>query len=494
MPAVLFSGETEAAVLDSVRKLREIWEAARQSAYTEYMDFFLGGKSRMEKYLVRHAGEVDFEERLKRCASPNYVGSIAQALIDGLYGDPVARQIESGASDEQKRVFESVYRYNRWDERQKELAQGIVVLGDAFANTAYDERARAMVLTPLHPGCLWWETDPARPGRILRLVERRLSPWTDADGKPLYTWWVWTPEWFTHLDPDLKPLRPRTANPYKTQRHPDGLVPYIRYKGRAVLGVDEGASYIEGLVDIQKMALNRMSDHDLMIVYQAHGVLVTVGYMQDEALTGPTTALNVGPNGDAKFISPGAQIAPVGDTIDKLFEYMHETGQVPVSIVRGGTANSGVQLQMEMRPYTRVVGSERTSALASEIEMAEAVCAIGAYHGLKLPVDAEFSIGFADNVLPVDKDAEFDRDFRAISAKPPLMTLEKFVRKWAPEEAKTEDSLKKYITELRAEQDQSAQRDAAAFGGGTHEANGFLAGAGAGAVAGDAGAAAGAGV
>ena len=106
------------------------------------------------------------------------------------------------------------------------------------------------------------------------------------------------------------------------------------------------------------------------------------------------------------------------------------------------------------------------------------ICRVGNYHGLQLPVDPQFTATFAENVLPVDKAAEFERDSKRLDQG--TLTLEDFLRKWSPEKARDDVTLKAYIDELKAQRAEKAAQDAAAFGGGTHEGNGFLAGAGAG--------------
>lgn len=467
----LFDTRTNRAIADSLRVLREAQWSARSKAYKEAMLAYVGGPERVD-WLVQHEREHDkvFEKRRQRFFYPNYFGRLADALIDGVYGDPVERTLEK-AGETQQELFAGIYRRGRIPRAQRQIGSSIVLFGEAWMSARWREKWETVGIYPVYPGSMWYTCDPDDPGLVTTTLEEK-QVGIDEQGNPVCTYWYADEEVLWEVDQDGRTITQKFAHGY-------GMVPYVRWLASPVVGFDDALSPVRDQISMQKALINRASELETMLVYQAFSLLVLSGPGEPEKTVGPTAFLDVGVGGDAKYIQPNAPIEPFQRTVDALIEQMFETGSTPISMVKGGTANSGFQLVMEFLPHLRKVETLRTEAEMAEEELAKLICRIGSYHGLALPSDPKVTIKFAENVLPVDKEAEFVRDKQRLEGNPPTLTLEDFLKKWSPEKAKDHATLGAYMAELKGMQDEKAQREAAQFGGGPHAGGSFLGGAGA---------------
>lgn len=444
---------TRAAIVESIRKMQDEFFKARERQYAELELLYKGGREMVMTFLVKHEREDkrDWMERQRRAANPAYFAALADNLIEGVYGDPVERALENG-SEQQQKLFTDTLDRNYIDSKQRQIGQGQVVLGDAWANIAWAEKREGVAINVVHPSDMWWEVDPDDQATITDIFERRVVAvdYTRPAGEQnVYGFWIVNTEWLEFVDQDGKPIKSRFDNPY------NGRLPYARCKGRSLIGCEDGLSVIADQASMQKMLLNRASEFDVLLRYQAFATLVRIGADFPDQVTGPTLTLDIdNPQGDAKYIQPNAPIADVQASIDGLVGQMFETGAVPTSLIRGGSANSGVQLQLEYRPFTRRVQSLRTEAKVFEMDMCELVCIVGAAHGLSLPSDPVVSVKFSDNVLPVDKASEYDRDLSMWTSG--LMTDADMLQRWRPD-LDTEEKRDAYLQLLAAQKQAKPQ-------------------------------------
>lgn len=466
----LFDTRTKGAIGESLRELREKQWEDRSRVYKDAMLAYIGGPQRAD-WLVRHERETNkaWETRRQRFYYPSYFGRLADALADGLYGDPVERKLE-GASEAEQKVLDGVYKSGRMRRKQRQLGNSICLFGEAWMSVRWKEARETVGIYPVYPGAIWYACDPDDPGIVTAVLEE-MQVGTDDEGDPVLEYWYADEEVLWKIDADGRTIVPKFAHGY-------GVVPYVRWVAAPMVGCDDAVAPLRDQIEMQKTLVNRSSELETMMVYQAFSLLVIQAAGEPEKTVGPTAFLDVGEGGDAKYIQPNAPIEAMQKAIDQLIEQMFETGSTPISMVKGGTANSGFQLVMEFLPHLRKIETLRTEAEMAEEDLALAICRVGNYHGLQLPTDPKFSAKFSENVLPVDKEAEFLRDSKRLEEN--TLTLEDFIRKWSPDKARDDATLRAYIAELKAQRAEKAAQDASAFGGGPHDGNGFLAGAGVG--------------
>jgi hypothetical protein len=421
----------------------------RGKNYEKYQDFYLGG-DRIKKYLDKHRKESaeQYRKRQERLADLNYTAALADQLIDALYGYPVERRIEG--TDSQIETFQGVLDDNWIDLIQRDIGWSMIVLGDAFLRIWWDEQEEMLRLQPVHPANILVLPDERDPLRPALLIEIQSYEYTQFKKQKRTHYTIWTPEKVGTLDQDGRWVTAPQDNPY------DGVIPYVHWRGRGMMGSYWGTSAIRSVVTMQQMIHNRTSMLDRVILMQTHGQLVVLSEEKTEITSSEDAFLPLRPGEDAKYINPNAAIDEVQGSIERLIDRLFEVGRVPVSAVKGGQANSGFQLVMEYVPMERLVRAYRQEAIAAEYQLIDTICWVGSRHGLDLPEVPEFSeVSFKEAFLPADKKAEFERDLFMLNNHPPLMTRKRFLRKWGPE-GMTDEELEQYIAELDQERGQPA--------------------------------------
>ena len=450
-PAYLFDTHSKAIIAASLKKLREASLDAHAKEIEQLEDFYEGG-SDVVKYLYRNPAESEesFTARQKRFAHLNYVGRIVDELVDDVYGDEVQRSFGVDADPAADEALKTTLEFNNIIEVQQEVCRSQVLMGDGWINVSWREPDQMVGIFAVHPLDFWFRMDPGNPSRLLEIVERRRSDRPDLakdDDGTACTYWIWNDTSFCEVDADGNYLTPATPNPY-------GTIPYVRWRGRSVVGGDDGLSFVRDAVSVQKLILNRVSDADKQIRYQAHGLLVIKGIDDPVIKSGADSFIRLSnPTDDAFFINPGADLKAVEDSTEGLVDRLFEISSVPASMVRGGTANSGLQLAIEMRPLTRIVGSVRTKAAAAEKRLITLIALIGRAHGQSVyPEVVDPVVEFSDNFLPSDEVQAFTRDMAMLSFVPvPLMTREDFLAKWHRKLRNNPAALAQYIDEIDAE-------------------------------------------
>ena len=438
---------TEDLVMASLLEFEKQVDKKRAMLYEEYENWYLGG-SKVEGYLLRNDGERDdsYATRLKRIAHINYIGRIIDEIVDDAYGDEVDRKLGQTAGPDQERRLAEVSELSNMLDIQQETCRTQVLLGDGWIYCSYSEEYQIPVWYPAHPGQIGFWVDRNNPRRIVRLIERRTEQtMVGKDLKDVVEYWIWTPDEYARLDAKWRYIEPPTP-------HRIGSVPYVRWKGRGIVGEVDGISYARDLVGLNRLLLNRVSDVDKVIRYQTHGLLVIKSVDDQEVKSGADWFIRLSdPDSNAFFISPTANIQAAVDSIEDITKRMFEVGSIPMSLVRGGQASSGLQLAIEMRPLTRVVATVRAKGRVAEAELLKLTCAVGNAYGNGWPDPRTLrpEVRFVENFLPQDKDSEFARDLVMVNNVPPLMTIEKFIRKWTPELLGDEAAIAAYLDELR---------------------------------------------
>jgi hypothetical protein len=424
-PRYLFDTHSPEILRASLKKLQEAAFAKRMQTMQEYEDWYVGGDT-VSKYIFRNPGEKDdsFNARIRRVCHMNYIGRIVDEIVDDVYGDEVTRSYGAGEEAADARLKDTL-EWNNIVDTQQDWCRSQVLLGEGWANVAWRENPGTVAIFGVHPMDAWWRGDPDNPGHMIEFVETRASdlPNLPADfAGNVYVHWIWNEHEYCQVDNNGDYIVPPTPNKY-------GVIPYIRWKGRSVVGYDDGLSYVRDAVTIQKLVLNRTSDEDKLVRYQTHGLLVIQSIDRPTIESGADSFIRItDPTGKAYFINPGADIAAVSQSRKDLVAALFEISSVPMSLVVGGTASSGLQLAIEMRPLTRVVRSVETKATVSERQLLRVIAAVGRAHGdTAYPERPNPDVQFSHNFLPSDEKQEFDKDLSMLNNIPPLITTEDFL-------------------------------------------------------------------
>ena len=123
----------------------------RIGKYGKREDFHHGGRRPLkDEYLIRHEDEdaADWQERKRRAAHWGYTGRVSHAFMSGLGGAEIPREL-ADASEQQNDWFAKIYEMARFPANQRQVYQGQVVLGDAFAVPGFSaDLGRINILTP----------------------------------------------------------------------------------------------------------------------------------------------------------------------------------------------------------------------------------------------------------------------------------------------------------------------------------------------------------
>jgi hypothetical protein len=437
----LFADQTADAVRMSLQRLRDENEWQHGRHLTELEDYYVGGERTLQ-YLVRFQGEQadKWALRRKNYASANYVRVFADELISGAFGGDTKRSFE-GITDPQAKVLNSIWSWNEMPILSNEIGQGVIVFGDGWVNIDWSEQAETLNLLSVHPSDLMYTLDPTNRRKLLEVIERRYLD--EKKGKKLYEYWVWTDQAFYHLNEDLVVIA--------EGENDRGTIPYVRYKGRSLVGNIDGLSYIEDQVTLQKQLINRVSQLGLIIQYQAGSQLVLKNFDQEAVKMGVTSAILLGDNGEAFFLTPDGKIAEVSGAIEDDIKRMFDVGGVPIELHRGTIDASGVALEIRLRPMTKRIKSIRNQADMGDKELIRKVCLIGSRFGLPLPEMVEPIVEYDSNVIPRDEMAEKQADLELVNNSPRLMSLVDFHIKWTPG-IETEKEALALIEKLKAEE------------------------------------------
>jgi len=440
---------TAKAAFDLIKAL-QIGGKDRRDRYDMHTKFYEGGQTCAE-FLRRHKKESDeaFKERQARFASLNYTGALSDQIIDGVYGEPWERRIV--ADKAQEATWEDISKKNRLNVQQTTWGWFQVVLGDAFVRVWYDDVDGLLRIQPVHPkniDVLLSDRDPLQPEL---LIETQEFDYTDMQPVARTEYLVWTADEMAKLGfvgTSKSPvwIEEPAPNPYE-------VIPYPHWRGRTTTNDFWGVSAIRDVVTMQRMVHNRTSMLDRVILMQTHGQLVVISAEHQKITSGEDSFLGLTPTEqgtDAKYIQPGAKIQEVQGSIENLIDRIFEVGRVPVSAVKGGSANSGFQLVMEFRPMIQMVNRYKMQAVVAEEDLLMIVGRVGSTHDVALPFDVgEVEVSSPANFLPVDHDAEFLRDLRLYQSE--LMLREDFVDKWIGKGQWTEKELREYLAKLDKE-------------------------------------------
>jgi len=456
-PAGLWDSRVDAIIQESLQAMHDNLWSQRQREIEEIEALYRGG-SDVSQFLIKHDGEESSEwlERLTRACYANYVARLADALRDGAYGGPVTRSLGPTAKEGQDDLFAKILAWNSMPRIQRELGYSIVVPGDGWTNVAWREADEAVALFVVHPSNIWYVPDADNPRKIAKLVERREDLSSSKKGEKRYVYWIWTWDTMAFVDKDgrsLELISSKGKSLPNPAPNPYGEIPYIHYRGRPVVGSTDGMSYVRDAAPIQKNLYNVMSELDDTVLHQAFSTLHVSDYQKPEISMGPRRYIQTGANGKAEFLSPGPPIAEVEAMINRRIEIMCEISGVPISTFKGGMASSGYQLALEMQPLLRTIETIRSEALESEREQVRMICRVWNAHGspaLPDPDTLEPQVSFDADVLPSDKEAEFNRDLLQLNNIPPLMTREDFLRKWR-EDLRDDTAVEEYIAKLDEE-------------------------------------------
>jgi len=444
---MLLPNLSEQIVRQAVREFAGSLLEARGRYLEELEDFYIGGPD-MAEHIRRFEGETDRDllERRARFQYPNYVAKLANVLIDSSYGAPIKRTLRD-ASDGQQKTFDDVLQWNAITQRQLEIGQSIVTLGDAWACVAFREQAKTVGVLPVYPGHIVHVAyDPDNPRRIVELVERRMddgNPDPTTGKAPVLGYWFWTVEEFCFAAQDGRYITPPQRNSYRT-------VPYVRWIGEPVIGERTGYSYIRDLIPLAKALINRLSELDQLVIDQTFSTLVTAGHEKPTFNAGTKRWVGLPQGGTANYITPDPRIEAVEAAVDGIIQRMCETVGVPRSLLQGGIASSGRQLELEMWQLVQRVQRIRSINIDSERELCRLVCLVGATHRLGLPPSPDVEVEFDSQILPTDRQVERQEDRADVDNIPPLMTREDYVRKYRSG-LNTDEAVRGYIVLLDAQ-------------------------------------------
>lgn len=444
---MLLPNLSEQVIRRAVAEYRAELLSQRGRYLEELEDFYIGG-SDMSEHIRRFEGEEqrDLNERRARFQYPNYVAKLANVLIDSAYGAPIKRKIRN-ASEAQQKQFDAILEWNSATQMQLEVGQSIVTLGDAWACVAFREIAKTVGILPVYPGHIVHVAyDPENPRQIVQLVERRMddgNPDPSTGKAPILGYWFWTVDEFAFVDQEGAYITPPQRNAYRA-------IPYVRWIGEPVIGERTGLSYIRDLIPLAKALINRLSELDQLVIDQTFSTLVTAGHEKPTFGTGTKRWVGLQQGGTAEYITPDPRIEAVEAAVDGIIQRMCETVGVPRSLLQGGIASSGRQLELEMWQLVQRVQRIRSINIDSERELCRLVCLVGATHRLGLPPSPDVEVEFDSQILPTDRQVERQEDRADVDNIPPLMTREDYVRKYRSG-LNTDEAVRGYIVLLDAQ-------------------------------------------
>lgn len=466
----LYRDMTDDAIQASLREDRDSTHQAAMREMEELLIAYGGGQD-MERFLVRRPGEQvavagrQREERYlyrkRRAHNPNYFARLTDAIVDGFVGDKIERHIEGEADS----VLQDLLSECAIDMVQQEYGLSTVLLGNALVAIAGN--SDMVGIAPVHPLNYTASCDPMRPYRLAEVVEKR--GYFDRSENERFVYWVWNDAWGRCYDQSGRRLNVDPITGEDTDwadPNPYGVVPYVHWRGRPMVGSFSGLSYVRDQLSLQKELYNRTNDLMVLCHLRSFGVPVFKDFQGDQLDWSEYGALEVGPQGDAWMLEPSGNVDGMLLSLDRLVDWMFQTGGVPVDVVKGQVAESGVALMVKWQPYVRVVQTLRTQGQVSEQDMVRKLCAVGRYHGYALPEDPVVTVEYDDAIVPNDTIAEFQRDLLMLNNEPPLMTREDFLRKW--HDLDDDGALAEYIEKLDASSaatEPEADDDAFGLGG-----------------------------
>ena len=423
-------------VMESIQRLRDEADKKRISTYDTHEDFAIGG-DRTKKYLRRHTHEeeTDWRERRDDFAHWGYTGRVAHALSSALYGHDVVREIEGG-TDAQNEKLRLIYTEARFESGQRLVANSLVTFGDAFVLPSWSSTLDQLMLHVVHPSNIYVETHPDDPYRELTVVEERSNP--NKSEKP--TFWVWSDDAFCVVDTDGAFAEARDASGVVIveagwNENPYGFIPHVHWRALPMTGEYWGISPIRDVVQLNKEINNRASVLGRTVKAQGFSIPVMRDSSErpgpDQLVFSEAKTINIGdPSGDFFFASPNAPIPAVQGTLTELIDRLFEVAGVPVSIVRGGSANSGYQLAVEYRTMQEIVADIASEAQLAEEDLAWKVCRIVNAHEGGMPDDPTIRVDMGVQIVPTDEGAERDRDL--LDVRSGLMSKADYIHKWRP--------------------------------------------------------------
>jgi len=432
------------AILDSIKDLQEQAEKNRAATYDRHERYFAGSDTKGD--LIRHVNEggLAWKERQDRFADCGLTRRIAAALISPLAGHDIERTMDD-ANDAASDALAQVWVDSRIATKQRMIYQNQVVCGDAFAFVSWSDALGLLLVHTVDPGNVFVVPHEDDPMREWTVIERRIDP---EDAKKM-RYWIWTENARNLINADGVELdqgdgkRGWQANPYNA-------IPYIHWRGLPVSESYWGSSPISAVVGLHKYANNLRSQHDHVMLYQAHSQLVISDDNVEPKLgTGEANAIVLSKDGTATFLSPGADLPALERAYERAREEAFQIAGIPMSIVKGGEAPSGFALVIEYRSMSEVIEDLAVEAVCAEEDLIRLICTVGKAHGLPLPDDPVPVVDMHLEVLPTDKDAAYQRDLAGLQGTPQTVTLRDFLLRWS---GQTEETVDGYMEALKAEQ------------------------------------------
>jgi len=441
----MWENQSPQMVLDSIAEMQKGIRAATERGYQTFTDYYVGGDE-LASTLIAHSTEKpeEFTRRKQRFTSINYVTPLADSIINSLYGPRVTRSIEGAEEgDRTQEEWEWIWQINNWQRKMLDSATLFVPLGDAFARLYWRENAvdptlSTLALAVLRPENILPIPDPTDVDKLQALVEcRPESVFKNGKFEQRLRYFCWTAEEFGELeaskDGSYATFKENSQGQRAMEPNKYGCIPYAHFKGRNLPGQYLGLSLIRDAVTIQREVNNRSSVLTVVIQMQGFSPLVIAGEAPDKLSISEKGFIKTAADGKVYYIQPNAPIAETQASIEWLIEKLFETGGVPISVVRSGDANSGVQLAIEYKPLADIVQRLKNQCTESERELFEIGLKIQLAHGVPVDPNAQVTIDFPESFLPTDKNQEMMTDLMLVNNTPPLMSREEFWRKWNPD-------------------------------------------------------------
>ena len=448
---MVFESKAPQLVWESIQKQLEQERLSYEHGCQMLTDYYVGGEELASKCLKRHTNEKDeeWESRLARFMSLNYVKRVANAMIDGVYGERVERTIDQELTAE---LFDDIYLYNSMHRKMRECMRAVVTLGDCYVRAWWNEELEQLRYAVLRPQDILPVPRGDDVERLQALIERRHErAWVNGEFQDMQRYFVWTEQEFgeLHVSKDGKLATFAENGEGKREMEPNryGCIPYAHWKADSLAGQYGGISMIRDAVTIQREINNRGSVNSIVILMQGFSPMVVEGDLVSKLTASETGFLGVSKGGKIYYLQPGAPITEVEGSIDKLIERMCDCSGVPVSAVRGGTANSGIQLAIEMKPLADIVEGLKTQAGESERELFEHSLKVLKAHGQKVSVEASMTPNFPESFLPTDTQAELANNLLKIQSN--LMSRKRFLQEEDPD--LTDEQAEEKLAEIDAE-------------------------------------------
>ena len=394
--------------------------------YGLYRDFYRGGNLPLD-YMARNSRESrkHWGERRNRLVAINYCAPIVDKLVRAEYSRRVARLVEN---PDAQMALDFITRHNALHTFQLRTARQRAIDGTCIVQLFWDPAAQTVRLKhvlPEHffPVCL---ADHDRIDAIIidKSASAAGSQACRGGAPPTGTVEIYTPGEVGVFQQGRRINDPAETG---TREASYGLLPFVIFNGRRLVGDVFGSSLLRGVAELNH-AVNEALNNVLEILrFQAFSLLVIQGALDglpvDEdgrprLAISESGFLNVDENGRVYFVDPNPKISEILAVLEALIRMMFETGSVPVAAAQPqqSHAESAIARSIQFMPLIDLVTELQTFDRESEEELIDKALRVQEVHTGQ-PLNPGFiDVKFTRNFLPTDDQTRLQMNIQAMQA------------------------------------------------------------------------------